>query len=337
MLVQAPLWGHGLGAYGRLYPRERVAGALETKYAHNFILQIAVETGLAGLALFLWFVFLLLRPFLSLLFHNRSRATRLALGAAPLLFLLDSLGDYSFYVREFYLDAMFLSGAFLSTASGNIPVASIPARPLPPWMKRTPLFLSGFLFLAGLCIVIVPHQMAGYYSQKTDDIWSAIAARPPAEQQLAPFEALQLANRAVAWEPSNPYLLAKRGHANAHTGQRDAAAHDFSRACELQPASASIRAEWANYEWQWGKREHALRLMEQAVALYPLKSSHRIRLAAYLADMGRKNEALDMARAAVRISVLDDERNENLRFLERLTNAPGANPPVAPPRTKQER
>jgi len=49
MFKQAPLTGHGLGAYARLYAKARVEGAGESRYAHNFVAQLAVETGTIGL------------------------------------------------------------------------------------------------------------------------------------------------------------------------------------------------------------------------------------------------------------------------------------------------
>jgi len=109
------LVGHGAGAYARLYPKARIPGAGETRYAHNFLVQLAVELGLVGVGLFAWVIFLAVKRFAEGLRSGQANAPVCSAGFSPsavwictgislLLFLLDSLGDYTFYVREIYLD-----------------------------------------------------------------------------------------------------------------------------------------------------------------------------------------------------------------------------------------
>ena len=55
----SPVWGTGLNTYTRVLRRNPNRGTWW--YAHNCYLQTAAETGLLGLACFLWMLFVLLR------------------------------------------------------------------------------------------------------------------------------------------------------------------------------------------------------------------------------------------------------------------------------------
>jgi O-antigen ligase len=55
----SPVWGTGLNTYTRVLMRNPDRGTWW--YAHNSYLQMAAETGMLGLAAFLWMLFVLLR------------------------------------------------------------------------------------------------------------------------------------------------------------------------------------------------------------------------------------------------------------------------------------
>jgi putative inorganic carbon (hco3(-)) transporter len=59
----SPVWGTGLNTYTRIIKRDPDPNTWW--YAHNGYLQMAAETGLAGLACFLWMLFVLLRQCLQ--------------------------------------------------------------------------------------------------------------------------------------------------------------------------------------------------------------------------------------------------------------------------------
>jgi O-antigen ligase len=54
MFLDRPLFGHGLGTFMNVFERYRPAGYGEIVYAHNCLLQVAAETGLAGVLVTLW-------------------------------------------------------------------------------------------------------------------------------------------------------------------------------------------------------------------------------------------------------------------------------------------
>ena len=60
IIHSSPVWGTGLNTYTRIVRRDPDPSTWSW-YAHNCYLQLAAETGLVGLACFLWMLFVLLR------------------------------------------------------------------------------------------------------------------------------------------------------------------------------------------------------------------------------------------------------------------------------------
>jgi tetratricopeptide (TPR) repeat protein len=214
--LRAPWTGHGLGAYGRLYGQERVPGAGESQYAHNVAAQMAVETGLVGLAAAVAFVGLLARRWGSALrtLARGGSPVPAALGAAAALFLLDSLGELTFYDREVLLDACLLAGGLCAAMGPRAAVGASAAmgpsaaargasqecgtaapgcesapselsksqgshgRALAPARQRA-LWVAGaaaILATAGLAVVGVPSQMGRYWIQTARDAVEEVGA-----------------------------------------------------------------------------------------------------------------------------------------------------------------
>jgi hypothetical protein len=408
MWRERPFVGHGAGAYARLYPRTRIPGAGETRYAHNFLVQLAVELGLVGVGLFVWVLLLAVKRFAEGLHSGQANALWVCTGISLLLFLLDSLGDYTFYVREIYLDFCLLLGAFVAAApppagpparqSASLPVGQSASRPvgqsaslpagqsaslpvgqsaslpvgqsasLPvgqsagmPVYKPTfhsssfalhPSFLSTqhsalgtllllaggvLLVLAGLWQEIVPAQMAAHHRQITEDLWTAAAdagREGKAMQQRGLMEdALRQADRALSWQPSNPWLWQLRANAYGSVGRPDAMRYDLQRAISLHPDSASLRAGLADLEWRQGEqrslgedarreaRARAMELLREALALYPLKSGLHEQHARYLAESGKDKEALEAARVAVRVAFTPLEIESSQKTLWEIEKA----------------
>jgi tetratricopeptide (TPR) repeat protein len=384
MWRERPFVGHGAGAYARLYPRTRIPGAGETRYAHNFLVQLAVELGLVGVGLFVWVLLLAVKRFAEGLRSGQANALWVCTGISLLLFLLDSLGDYTFYVREIYLDFCLLLGAFVAAApppagpparqSASLPVGQSASRPVcqsasrpvgqsagmpvyeptfhPSSFALHPSFLSTqhsalgtllllaggvLLVLAGLWLEIVPAQMAAHHRQITEDLWTAAAdagREGKAMQQRGLMEdALRQADRALSWQPGNPWLWQLRANAYGSVGRPDAMRYDLQRAISLHPDSAALRAGLADLEWRQGEqrslgedarreaRARAMELLRQALALYPLKSGLHEQHARYLAESGKGKEALEAARVAVRLAFTPLEIESARKTLQEIEKA----------------
>lgn len=89
------LAGSGLGTFPEVYEDYRIA--TPTKFAHNLVLQMAVDTGLAGAALFLVFLAYVLALSLWRLV-TASGETGRALAIASLVFLVYNMFDWEWYI-----------------------------------------------------------------------------------------------------------------------------------------------------------------------------------------------------------------------------------------------
>ena len=100
MVKDRPVLGHGLNTFMANYLTYWVGGERQPRYAHNCYLQVAAETGLIGLAAFLWL--------LSSLFACLIRGVRRADGPRQLLLLGLCAGLVAFAVQA-GLDTNFYS------------------------------------------------------------------------------------------------------------------------------------------------------------------------------------------------------------------------------------
>ena len=99
MIQDRPWLGHGVNTFMANYLHYRVGGETTPRYAHNCYLQVAAETGLIGLAAFLW---LLWRIGCHLVRGVRQaggerRTLLLGLGGGLLAFLVQAGLDTNFY------------------------------------------------------------------------------------------------------------------------------------------------------------------------------------------------------------------------------------------------
>ena len=85
MIRDRPILGHGVNTFMANYLRYWVGGEQQPRYAHNCYLQVAAETGLIGLAAFLWVLWGLFRR-LAIGIRQRSDVELLLLGLSAGLF-----------------------------------------------------------------------------------------------------------------------------------------------------------------------------------------------------------------------------------------------------------
>ena len=114
---ERPVTGSGLGSFAQVFAQHAIA--VYTKYAHNLILQMAVDTGIVGVVLlivFLGYVVILSLWRLVMKSHPLVRA----FGVASLIFIVYNLFDWEWYVPA--LTAWFMVGtACLEGMAGDAP------------------------------------------------------------------------------------------------------------------------------------------------------------------------------------------------------------------------
>jgi hypothetical protein len=324
----APFLGHGLSGYQTLYLKYRRAGEGETRYAHNFMVQLLADTGLVGLGLFCGFLALLARRFWWGLRARPVASLWLASGAAVFLFLLDSLGEYTFCNRECYQDFALLAGAFCAASPDRRDLSS-PLRPsgtFPQFLLPTLAFgLVGICFYAS---TLRPF-MARYYLQNAENALKEMEwierseHRPSSTPENMSWEewrqdALDSTDKALLWFPKSSDALQKRAALHSMARQEEKAEQDLLEACRLNPWSAALRAQLAECVWRQGRREEALELTEEAIARHPVKSPPYLQRARYLEALGRPDEARQCVEEAVRLAFMPQEITEAQRALRRI-------------------
>lgn len=324
---QSPLAGKGVGGYERYYSSERILGAGETRYAHNFPMQLAVETGLAGLGLFLWFLFLLGKRFWTGLKSGEADVYWLATAGALFLFLLDSLGEYIFYQREVFQDFCLLAGVFCAAAPDAKRSGEESGATSISFFTRSRLFpigvlVLGFLFVAGTAWrVNVSPMMSKHYHWLADSALKELRRNPPLsayERDYLLLDARRMSARALLWEPVSREIRLTHAHVNWAFNETGLAVKELTEAAEMFPLSASVRSQLASYYWALGDREKALDWMGKAISRNPKKSTLYVQRGQYQNALGKKREAWNSARVAERLAFSPREKKESRSLVEEL-------------------
>jgi len=115
MFMDRPIFGHGLGTFMSVFERYRPEGYREIVYAHNCLLQVAAETGIAGVLASLWIAAAMFISGLRNYFREKdvfTRAAYIGFIGGLLATLVNSLFDTNLYALP--LAVLFWSVAGLS-------------------------------------------------------------------------------------------------------------------------------------------------------------------------------------------------------------------------------
>lgn len=278
----APLTGLGAAGYAEHYGSARVAGAGETRYAHNFVLQMLAETGLVGLGLFGIFLVLLFRRV------DWRQPWSAGLGLFLALFLFHSLGDYTFYARETF--CAFCLAAGLSSREKARPEQRL---------KNTvyaAVLLTGALFIP---LRALPDQMGRWHAQGVADLSGELPQSDPTRRARLWQQMLEWSNQALEAQPGHPRHLQGRARLYLQLGQVEPALRDLRQAAANHPFSASIRSDLAEALYRSGRIDAAMQRMDAAIALHPLSSGLYEKKARLLLEQGRQDAAREAARHAL--------------------------------------
>lgn len=304
MIPRAPFWGSGLGAYGVLYPQYRIPDAQETKYVHNFAVQLWIETGLIGLLVFLIFALgVLMRGMrIYLRTEDKSHASLLIpLIVAYVVFLLNGLIEYTFYVREIFLDWCLIGGVIIGTSA--ILTRTAPSAPVQRQDKTPeglglaargkagipPMFFFALMWLVFLPSNFIRPNMASFYAYHGDQ----------AVREDNKARALMLYRRAYSWDPANSLYAARVGRTQFDLGEFDAGILKMKRALQLNPYSASLRDELAQAYHRLLQYPEAIRYEQEAVRCYPLHPLYHYHLSLLYEEIGDTDAAVHEAEQAL--------------------------------------
>lgn len=308
MWRESPVMGHGPASYATLYPGHRIPGSGETQFAHNWIVQSAVETGAIGVGLRVM-CFSAALALVLIAWRCRARSGDLAeahalagIGAAALTLILHGLVDYTLETRE----GLLLLGALLGIAAGSaMPSAdSADAAEVPSWVRAARLGAIGAIAFALYSAHFMPMMQANRI-QLIADMFAA-GEKP----QLIVEEA----TTGLGISPHDPRLLDARGRARLALGDARGQ-EDLLAALAANPLSASMHESLALTMWSAGNPAEALKLVTQATSLHPLDPSHWLTRAELQWDMADKEGAREsLAKATALMRNMDEElRMQKLR------------------------
>lgn len=241
MIWDHPFFGVGIGGFGKLYLKYRVAG-LNSTFAHNFFLQIAGETGIIGLLIFIW---LLLR------FFRYSSSPGIKIGVAAVL--IHNLVDYHFFLPSNATLFWVLLG--LGISQGKEKKIGFSFSPI------NFLVLSGTIFLAGQTSLL----QLFWAKQNLDWGEKALSLK---KISLAE-EKLGLATQLNPFSASAHYLLSlmyrEKYNREKLVSYLDEAILELKEALNLEPENSYYWNELAKLYLFFGEKTAALKAMTQAV------------------------------------------------------------------------
>ena len=302
MIKSNPLFGRGPGVYGLMYPRYITPGAGETKYAHNFIIQLWAELGIAGLILFLSFAGYGLYISLKKMRTNPAIAPLIA---AAMAFLFNSMFEFTFYQGAPYYDFCI----FLAAAVGGSHYSSDKKRkryisgPDRYYYHVLIIVLASFPFISGY---LYQPLMGGAQTQFGHD------AKTSDQLEAALFHY----QKALKRQPDNPWYHHNLARAYWETGNPEKAEAELKKALELNPFSASLHEELSRLYEAMYRPGRSLEMQREAVRKYPLKAEHHFRLARLLLKNENRREALKHAKKALELARYKYERRKYEEFIQ---------------------
>ncbi len=294
MIAESPLTGSGPGTWGVVYARHKLLMAEETQMAHNNYVQVAAETGPAGLIFFLWFflsaagagVRILKKPDLPHRQKIMYAGVLTGLGA----FLFQSLGEFTLYIPGVAAIVFFFAGLLSDFKESKQIKISLP--------EGKKLFCSALCMAAALVLIFFmrkPMLADRYYEQarvrvEKGDFTGADSLMSRASE-IFPGEAKYYYHRGMLYE-SMPGFIGE-------------AAWMYEKAAKLNPASSAVNFRLANVLWLKSRgspgdlRDRAVFYMERAVRGYPFSPLYRIGLGRMYHLAGMKDEALSEYKKAL--------------------------------------
>ncbi len=261
-VLASPILGSGPGTFGLSFQRFRPNDVLHDEYinlAHNDPIEIMVESGLVGFAL--WFGLFIL-AFRKLLDHlKRGRRPVEAAATLSLLVALVVFSLFNFLVSQrptLWLEFLALGLAFSFPSSRN--------------RSSEPMILRGFCSTALIALACWA-ALFGWRTFQADQ-WVVEAHR--ATQRLLHEESARLLNQALALQPQRVALLQERAQVAARLSALTDDAHHLrtqeallQQAHQVSPLNIPVTLQLADLKGDLGQIAVQGELLAQATALAP--------------------------------------------------------------------
>jgi hypothetical protein len=231
--ASSPMLGFGLGAFADALPRfKRTFGDLRVEHAENDYLEVAVETGVAGVVIAFTSVLLIARTVVRSYPHEESRLKRAIVASAAgalATIAVHALADFQLRIP---------SNAVLSALMAVLACCIVPPR-LAPTPRRAAPIVAGLIAFAPLAIWVA---QARPRADGIGEVKRTAGATDAGSQKLRATRAEASLSRAVHSRPAAPELwlaLAWTRLVLGRSGVAELALH----ARELEPASHQVETE----------------------------------------------------------------------------------------------
>lgn len=321
MIRLSPWLGHGLGSYAILYPRYKQPLAREARFPHNIFCHLWVETGLAGL--FLWIAWVGATAAIGIARLRRLPSSRQAtvirmLLVATTVFLFNNLFEMTWTFREAYLDWCLLMGILAGIGAGEDGTtvqteSQRAAGRVRPYLG--PIAITAVPLVLGVVLVnwllIRPMMAESCQIAATDFLRYG-------QGKESLNEALRRAQQMIRYQPRNARYHHWLARFYQDLGHPQEARGEFEEALQLNPSSAAIRADFGIFEQDNGNTSEARRLLHEALEIYPLKARYHHLLAKLEGQVGHLDAARKQIRDALACSVDGREKPVFEKFLRDL-------------------
>ncbi|MCL4558467.1 MAG: O-antigen ligase family protein, partial [Deltaproteobacteria bacterium] len=305
MFMSHPVFGWGMGTYEDAFYRFRPPDILYlVNHAHDIFIEIADDTGIVGLALFLWLIAGWLICIIKGMRQTSSDFKRAMLWAgltSSLYLILHNTVDFGIFVPSNAVSAILLMAATASVMQGHgheLPLDYF--KRLPARHRALLALAAGVLFLS-TAIVCSRAIYGEYYYEKGK---ASLSGGRAAGQVTKAIGSLSTAERFVetdlvhyesgrAW-----FLLFVR---SGTTSALDNAIREFKRAGVLCPWNPYYPEDTGALYLYRGDIRHAILYTRKALSLDPSNASLCMRAADMEIELGRTSDAIAYYTRACRI------------------------------------
>jgi len=282
MIRDNPWVGKGLHTFGLIYPSYQKHGVNVIHHSHNTYLQLGVEMGIIGAAVFLWFACWWLWRMVRIFKETKDKKIRILVGSlmmAGTSFFIHHAFDF-----EFYLPSVSLPGfAVLALAIGaqkKNKVYKIAVK-----KSRRSLFTAGGFIgaIAASLLLLVP-----FYGQIHFQRAQSIIKSGPYLAGLAVGEF----KRAIRLDPRNSQYHHQYGVLLVQKlSRQQEGITEVQEAIRLSPWRHYYHFDLGMIYWIAGERDKALEEIKKASQLYPLNEDYHQWLRFVYLQMGNKDLA----------------------------------------------
>jgi tetratricopeptide (TPR) repeat protein len=282
MIRDNPWIGKGLDTFGLIYPSYQQQGVNVVHHSHNTYLQLGVEMGLIGTAVFLWFACWWFWQTVRIFKETKDKNMRILVGflmIAGLAFFIHHALDFEFYLPSVTLPGFAVLGLTLGAQKKDRIYKIVVKK------NRGSLFTAAgyIVVLAASFLLLIPFYGQMHYHRGQSYLKPGYFN---AEKAVVEFQ------KAIQLDPSNSeyhyqfgvLLVQSRSHLQEGIAE-------VQKAIRLSPCRHYYHFDLGMIYWVSGEKDKALEEIKKASQLYPLNEDYHQWLRAIYIKMGKNGLA----------------------------------------------